>query len=133
MIDSMKVPPVESHESLARFVLQSSHIRKSDGSLKLDAFMPPPNLELSVSRHLFATEDELWTIAKSIADPLGKTLYGRGDIRAGTCQGLKLHVQADPVEGNPNHAIITRWPTDKPAQKSIAQQLAATAKFTTLQ
>jgi hypothetical protein len=38
-----------------------------------------------------------------------------------------LAVAAAPVEGNPNHANVTGWPTEKPMQKIIAQKLAAAA------
>ena len=43
----------------------------------------------------------------------------------------KLKTIADPVEGNTNHVNITNWPSaaDKAAQKLIAQEIAAVAKF----
>jgi len=41
----------------------------------------------------------------------------------------RIHVNAEPTAGNPNHANVSDWPADKPAQKIIAQELAAKAKF----
>jgi hypothetical protein len=130
MIDPANVPEVAPSETLARFILYGKHIRPSDQTLKPDAFMPHPYLDLSVTRHLLASEDELWTVGQGIAELQGRPLHGRGDIRADTCDAEGLRVQADPVEGNPNHAIVVDWPAEKSAQKSIAQQIAAAAKFT---
>ena len=129
MIDPAYVPDVASEESLARFILQSGHIRTSSRTLKPDAFMPHPHNELSVTRHLHATADEIWSVGADIASATGKTLYGRGDIRASVCLDQQLRVNADPVPDNPNHTIVVDWPADKPAQKIIAQEIAATAIF----
>jgi hypothetical protein len=38
-------------------------------------------------------------------------------------------VLADPIPANPNHAHVARWPADKPLQKAIAQEIAATARL----
>ena len=129
MIDPTNVPGVELRETLARFILQSSHVRRSDGTLKQDAFMPHPYTDLSVTRHLLATEPELWTVGQTVADIQSKRLYGRGDVQALECEQLGMRVQADPVEGNSNHANITGWPQEKPEQKTKAQKLAAASTF----
>jgi hypothetical protein len=129
MIDSANVPEVAAEESLARYVLQSSHVRRSNKTVKPDAFMPHPHVDLSVTRHRMATEAELWSVGVGVATVTGKILYGRGDIQAHVCLVQKLSVRADPVEGNPNHASVTSWPADKPLQKAIAQEVAATARF----
>jgi len=129
MIDPANVPEVGAEETVARFVLQSSHIRRSSMTVKPDAFMPHPYVELSVTRHLLATEGELWSVGEGIASVSGKTLYGRGDIAVDACSLQKLTVLADPVDDNPNHAHVAGWPADKPLQKAIAQEIAATARF----
>ena len=57
-------------------------------------------------------------------------MEGRADLVAATAIQEGLLVNADPVlPENPNHAIIIGWPVDKPAQKIIAQALAAAARF----
>lgn len=129
MIDSANVPVVASHETLARYVLSGNHIRAANQTLKPDAFIPPPHGSLSVTRHLSATEDELWAVGKDIARSRVRTLHGRGDVGATVCINQDLAVEADPVGDNPNHANIVGWPADKPARKIIAQEIAAAAKF----
>jgi hypothetical protein len=42
-------------------------------------------------------------------------------------QRQELHVVAAPLLENPNHANVTGWPGEKPAQKIIAQQISAAA------
>ena len=131
MIDPNNVPEVAPGETLARYILQRSHVRPGNLSVKPDAFMPPPSLELSVTRHLSATEEELWSIGEDVAAKRCRTLYGRGDIQTVACLHLKLVVKAAPlvIPPNPNHAHILGWPTEKSAQKNVAQQIAADAAF----
>jgi hypothetical protein len=40
-----------------------------------------------------------------------------------------LEVDPKPLANNQNHANVIGWPTDKPTQKIIAQELAAKANF----
>ena len=127
MIDAGNVPAVAADEALARYVMQSSHIRRSSQTLKPDAFIPHPHRDLSVTRHLAATDDEVWSLGQQVAVTTGKTLHGRGDIRAAICLAQRLVVKAAPTESNPNHADVSGWPADKPAQKIIAQEISATA------
>ncbi len=126
MTDEGTGRPISADEHLARFILQRSHLRQ-DGSVKPDAFVPYPWPDLSVTRHLQLTENELWSIGHNVARQATKTLRGRADVRARDFQQHRLRVLAAPVEGNPNHANVTDWPTEKPAQKIIAQQIAAAA------
>jgi hypothetical protein len=130
MIDPTNVPDVAADETLARYILQRSHMRPSDRSLKPDAFMPPPDLELSVTRHLSATEDELWSVGEDVAVATGKILYGRGDVQTFVCLDHTLVVHAAPlIPDNPNHAHVMGWPTEKPAQKNIAQEIASQTAY----
>ena len=123
--------PVTSDEQLARFILFSNWIRKSDQTVKQDAFIPRPypDLDLSVTRHNNLSEQELWRIGQRIADARPATLYARADIRAAEVRRQSLEVEPKPVAKNPNHANVIGWPADKPAQKIIAQELAAKANF----
>ena len=130
MLSVNAVPPVGANEKLSRFVLSSRHFRKDFNTLKADAFVPHPHEELSVNRELEATDNETWTIGRTIADGLSKTLYGRGDVIAATYHSQKLKTIEAPVLGNPNHVNVIGWiKDDKPSQKLIAQEIAAVAKF----
>ena len=128
MINPANVPEVGPGETLARYVLFSGHIRQ-DQTVKADAFMPPPDRQLSVTRHLSATAAELWVVGEAVADARQRTLGGRADVGVPVCHAHKLVVRAAPVDHNPNHAHVLDWPADKPAQKAIAQELAANAVF----
>lgn len=121
--------PVSSNEQLARFILASNWIRKVDQTIKPDAFIPYPYPDLSVTRHGNLSAQVLWRVGQDIADARPSTLHGRADIRADAVRGQMLEVVSQPVTNNPNHANVTGWPTDKPAQKIIAQELAAAATF----
>jgi hypothetical protein len=129
VIDPANVPPISATELLTRYILQKSHIRGSDKTIKPDAFIPHPRADLSVTRHLMTTEAQLWRVGHDVAEARGKTLYGRGDVSAATCTNLKLNVQPAPLPNNPNHANIRGWPAEKPLQKIIAQQIAAATAF----
>jgi hypothetical protein len=128
MIDPTNVPEVTSDEYLARFVLFSGHVRAGQ-TVKPNAFMPHPYLELSVTRHLSANETELWAVGSEVARVRSCTLHGRADFAASACMERQLAISAAPLLGNPNHANITGWPSDKPAQKTIAQLIAASSIF----
>jgi hypothetical protein len=129
MIDPENVPPVTDAELLARYVTTSRHFRSSDNTVKQDLFMPHPYIELSVTRHLDATESEVWEVGIDVvADQTGRTLYGRTDIQACDCNIDSLQVAAKPIlPKNPNHADIEGWPSAKQDQKLIALKLAASA------
>ena len=82
MLDPEIVPEVHDSEMLARYATQSSHFRRIDWTAKQDLFFPHPHIELSVTRHTNATEDEIWQIGRSVAKLQNKTLYGRADVKA---------------------------------------------------
>lgn len=120
---------VADKEILARFVLFSGWLR-SGNRVKPDAFMPPPNLELSVTRHLGLSQDDLWQIGHGIAEmrPDAK-LHGRADITADIARKQSLDVKPTPQPDNHNHANIVGWPNEKSAQKIKAQEISAAAQF----
>lgn len=119
-------------ELLARFVTVPSWIRE-DLTVRQDAFIPPKDLQLSVTRHFGLIESELWRIGHCVAAQIAGRrqgpLLGRADlIRANVVsQGLKTELH--PLRDNPNHVHITDWPISKPEQKAIAQELARLAKY----
>lgn len=117
-------------EQFARFVMDPKWIRSSDQTIRQDAFIPHrTSLEVSVTRHDGWSEREIWLAGENVAHARQKLLLGRADVSDTAIKQQSLHVKHDPVPGNPNHACIVGWPADKPAQKSIAQQLAAASIF----
>lgn len=117
---------VEAGELLARYLLQGSHIR-TDLTVRPDAFVPHPRLDLSLTRHLGLTKEQIWAIGDQVARQIGKRLHGRADVTAFTFISRRLQVRPAPVADNPNHVNVTGWPADKPSQKILAQEIAADA------
>lgn len=132
MIDANRVPDVSDDELLARYVMQSNHLR-SNKTVKADLFMPHPYQELSLTRYLDANIEEVLALGEETAKELNKTLYGRADIQAIKCKVGSLQVVKDPTPKNPNHANTKGFPLGKPEQKAIALELAADAKFYPIQ
>jgi hypothetical protein len=127
MIDPDNVPPVAETEPLARYVTQRGQFRSSDHTVKQDLFIPHPRQALSVTRHLDATETEIWQVGIDVAGSMDRQLYGRTDILAGDCIVDTLKVLAKPLSNNPNHEDIEGWPLPKQDQKILALKLAAAA------
>lgn len=126
MSQSFSFPHISDDEYLARFILRSNHVR-ADNSVRPDAFIPFPWPDLSVTRHRDLDPEELWEIGRAVAAERPATLYGRADIEASFV--LKQSLTLNPTETPKNHVNIGGWPADKPAQKIVAQELAAEAIF----
>jgi len=129
MLAIENVPEVERSETLSRFIVSSRHIRKSDETVKADAFVPHPNEELSVNRDKEATDDETWDAGDVVAQKLGRTLHGRADALAATYISLQLTTIAAPIPDNPNHVNVCNWPPGKPEQILKAKEIAEKAKL----
>ena len=132
MLDPSNIPEITPQETLTRYVISRSHFRKKSQTVKSDAFIPHPHTELSVTRLLKLSEEDIWSIGKEVALARNppKTFYGRGDIQTVDVLKENLLVNAAPLPGNSNHADITNWPMDdKPKQKLIALKLASSACF----
>ena len=91
--------------------------------------MPHPYIELSMTRHDQATEEELWTDCRRIAALRKKTLYGRADVEVAVFEVQGLVVEAAPIPENPNHANAKNWPAEKSEQKAKALEIALKARF----
>jgi hypothetical protein len=126
MTEQLPPPPVADDEWLARFILFGKWLR-GDQTVRSDAFIPHPWPNLSVTRRLGLDEEELWRIGQNVADQRSLPLYGRADVRARVIRKHRLDIQ--PTPESRNHANITGWPKEKPAQKIIAQEIAAAATF----
>jgi hypothetical protein len=120
------LPTVDPDEWLARFIHYQRYIRQ-DRTIRPDAFIPHPYPDLSVTRHLQFSEIQLWEIGQDVARQIGQTLRGRADVQVSVFRRQELNVVEAPLVENPNHANVTGWPAEKPAQKVIAQQIAAAA------
>lgn len=118
------------HENLARYITSKGWFSREKNRVKPRAFMPPPDLRLSVYRTYNLSEPEIWKIG--LKRVIGKmreprNLYGRADIQASKIMEKKLNINPDNVP--PRHAEIIGWPELKEKQKSIAQELAAEASL----
>ncbi|MFQ5638906.1 MAG: hypothetical protein ACE5IR_13045 [bacterium] len=123
-MDGQSIKPVTSAEQLARFIFFRNRLRK-DWTVKPDEFIPYPYPDLSVTRHINLTETEIWNIGRRIAQQREKPLLARADVQASSFERHRLRVVAAPIADNPNHANVTDWPTEKSAQKAIAQEISA--------
>lgn len=135
MLDPTSIPQVADNELLARYATRKDDVR-ADHTIREKLFIAYKHVELSVTRHKECTEEELWNAGHVVAAAMltkathqSIKLRGRADISAGACKPHGLDVVADPIDGNPNHANITNYPSDKSAQKLIALQLASQAKY----
>ena len=129
MFDPDDVPPMTSEERLARFLLSSSHIRPSSGTVKLEAFMPHPHVELSLTRHRQTTDAEMWKEGARVASVRRANLHGRADIVTAVVLVEGLEVVPKPIPDNPNHADVLGWPAEKDAQKIKAILIAKAARL----
>src|SRR5439155_24062413 len=105
-----------------RYIVRKAHVRP-DGTVKPDSFVPYKYVELSVTRHLGLTEEEIWADGDSVASQTNTKLQGRADAQASVFIQQRLRVVAAPNEKNPNHANVIDWPSDRLAQKEIALEI----------
>lgn len=118
---------IRDDEIVARFIVASNWVRNSDSSVKPDAFIPYPYPDLSVTRHIGLSATEIWQLGDDVAKLRSRTLYGRADLAV--TEIVKLSLTIAPTKTPRNHANIQSWPADKPAQKAIAQLLAAASNY----
>ena len=129
MIVARPVPSVDDDELLARFIVNQNEFRPGDNTVKPKLFLPYRYVDLSVNRHRDSDTEELWQVGAAVAQSRKRSLYGRADIKAGTCRIGSLDVLQKPhFPENPNHADITGFPAAKEDQMSLAQKLADSAR-----
>ncbi len=126
-------PDISPGDLLARFLKSKHWVRTSPNpAVKPDAFMPPTDLHLSVTRHLGLSEEALWEIGaevvREIAEKQTAILLGRADFSAESIPP-PLKALSAPLPRNRNHAHIVGWPPDKPSRKNLAQRIAAVAIY----
>ena len=97
---------VAPSELLARYITSSRWFRRQDQTVKQDAFIPPESpLELSVTRHLNLSENDIWNIGREIAAGQSRNLHGRADVETSHVTAQSLNVVPQPVPNNPNKSI----------------------------
>lgn len=128
MSSEPKSGTVAEEELLARFIIRKWHIR-SDGTLRPDPLIPYRHTDLSVTRHIGLNDSQIWALGENVAQQQQEVLYGRGDTQARVYLKERLTVDPDPVEGNPNHANVSNWPSDKPSQKLIALEIVDSVRY----
>ncbi len=121
--------PVADDELLARYTLFKKWVRP-DLTVSQDAFVPPSDFQLSVTRHLDLTEEDIWQLGNDVSKLRKRPLFGRADIVTSDVRKHTLEVKAAPIiPSNKNHAHVVGWPSEKSARKIIAQELAAVSRF----
>ncbi len=125
MLDPKNLPEVDETENVTRFIMFSRWVR-ADETIRHDAFVPPDDLELSVTRLRQATDAELWQVGAKTAKPSNRSLHGRVDLSVKVFLNRTLVVLCDAADENPNHAKVIGWPIDKAQQMIVAKQIAAT-------
>ena len=91
--------------------------------------MPHPRTELSLTRHLQITIEELWREGKRVSEIRNATLYGRADVTVLAFTERDLSVEPAPIKENPNHANVSNWPIEKSAQKMKAIEIALSSQY----
>ncbi len=127
---------IDPNERISRFVLSRREFRPSDQTVKAKAFVPPRNKRLSVYRTSKLSESAIWSIGNEfVAEPRGKTLYGRADLLSQDVYALQQKVEPEtsihPLHADiiPLHADIIPWPDGRDDILFLATQLALRSKF----
>ena len=129
-LNTIKIEPINNNESLSRYILNSNQFSRLKNIVKPSAFMPAPNLQLSVFRIKGLDQDAIWELGEkevvSKIIPI-KTLYGMAKILSLSVKATGLRI--DPDDTPPRHANIIGWPQEKDKQKMIAIELASKASL----
>lgn len=122
------VTELPDHEWLARFIRRKEHVR-ADGTVKADPFIPYKHVELSVTRHLGLSEQQIWAAGELVVSKVKASLQGRADARVLVYTRQRLRSVAAPQDENLNHANVIDWPPDKQSQKEIALELVKEVRY----
>lgn len=105
------IDPIDDNESLGRYLLSRRHFSSQKNIVKPSAFMPPPNLHVSIFRIKGLDENAIWNIGENEVikktQPT-KTLYGRAEIISLAVKLVGLEVAPD--DSPPRHSNIKGWP-----------------------
>lgn len=150
--------PIDQNEMIARYVLTSRFIRRSDSTVKGGAFEESRAGEyISVCRTDTLAEKEIWELGRDyVARPGGKKLYGMATLKVVEAEDNKfsnfteseiktllndiseitdlndIEIKVRPTSNlHPYHADIEYEPFVKGIVKHIAKKLARSAVFIT--
>ena len=124
-------------ELVARFVMVKRWIQ-SNQSVKHNAYMPPPDKELSVTRHKGISAKKLWRHGKAVAEERATTekrdvrLLGRADVSVSDVRRQNIEAVPHPIwRKNWNHAHLIGWHSDEDKSQQImkAKLIAAEAQY----
>lgn len=115
---------VADGEPLARFLLTKRYFSTANERVKAEAFLPPPNLELSVFRICHLDDSAIEALGQPVAAIQSKKLCGWGRVMTAAVRRLNLDLEAD--EEPKRHANIVGWPTepDRDVQKGLHKRIA---------
>lgn len=121
-------------ENIARFILQKSHYRPSNNTVKHSAFMPSSKMEVSVYRVDELRNEEINEIGNEfVAKALNKKLLGRAEIIVSKILAQKLSAESHP-DPHPRHANIVGWhEDDRSKNRLIAMVLASESNLILVQ
>ena len=140
MTETGQSPPssIWPDELLARFITNKDWILEKDQMIDHEAFLPPKDLQLSVTRHIGLSEPQLNQIGRQVAEEVKRPnvgFFGRADVRVENIVAVKVNMQSPlkvecaPLPTNPHHAHVVGWPADKPSRRLCAMEIARTARF----
>lgn len=119
---------------LSRFLFQTNHFSRAENRAFPDAFMPPPDLQLSTFFTTGMPPIEIWQIGRhALASHPRPRLYGHADIDVGSIHSQKLKAFRD--DDPDRHVNVMGWPSysdGKDLIKSIAQELARGSRLVLL-
>lgn len=121
---------VSPEETIGRYIPNKGYFSPKYKTVKHRAFMPPPDLKLSVFRIDGLKLELIWEIGqKAVVDMMAipKVLYGIAELKASKFQERDLVIEPDNTP--PRHANIIGWPEETARRMSIAQELAAEANL----
>ncbi len=125
---STEEPHFGACEELARIILSERHVR-SDGTVRPEAFIPHPRLDLSVIRLKDLSIPDIWSVGATVAQQRQKKLIGRADTKVKIYLECRLKIVFAPLPDIQNHANVTGWPPTKEEQKALAQMIAKNSVF----
>jgi hypothetical protein len=114
---------------LSRYIFTRNHLNPGQ---RFRAFLPPPDLKLSVFETEQLAEAAVWQVAQDECKDRPQTLFGRADIISGKVYNVGLSVaRAEPP---PKHRHIEGWPPfeQKQDQKALAMTLGNDATIVAL-
>lgn len=116
---------VAPDEKLSRYAFSRGDLRAQGVTPRL-FLLPEGHRGLSVFRTGGLEQTAIWRLGLSLAKGRGRNLHGRAEIEGGCVRAVDLC----PVPTWPprRHVELRSWPTEKDAQLSVAQRLAANAR-----